>query len=121
MFLISSKNTASFSSNAIIQMRNVWIGFSISPRLRTKLSNVKFRDRINELRSVLSGHGYSNVTISVAFACNGLTTEISDEFKQEQKHLLDSYDNGTFAAFSFHPWGADELVNRINALEKRTR
>ena len=122
IFLISAKNTATFSSNAIIQLRNGldWIFNKPKADVQT-LSNVKFRDRINELRSVLSGLGYSNVSISVAFACNGLTTEISEEFRQEQKHILDSYDNGTFASFSFQPWGADELINRINTLEKRTR
>jgi hypothetical protein len=122
IFLVSAKNTSTFSSNAIIQLRNGldWVFNKPKADVQT-LSNVKFRDRINELRSVLSGLGYSNVNIYVAFACNGLTNEISDEFKQEQKNILDSYDNGTFASFSFQPWGADELVNRINALEKRTR
>lgn len=122
IFLISAKNTASFSSNAIIQMRNGldWTFNKPKADIQT-LSNVKLRDRINDLRSVLSGIGYSNVNISVAFACNGLTSEISEEFKQESKHILDSYDNGTFASFSFRAWGADELVERINTLEKRTR
>jgi AIPR protein len=82
---------------------------------------VKFRDRINDLRSVLSGLGYSNVSISVAFVTNGLTGALSDEFKQEQKHILDKYDNETFAGFSFEPWGADELITRINMLEKKNK
>jgi hypothetical protein len=34
---------------------------------------------------------------------------------------MDKYDNGTFAGFSFEPWGADELINRINILEKRNK
>ncbi len=122
VFIISAKNTATFSSNAIIQLRNGldWIFNKPKADVQT-LANVRFKDRINDLRAVLSGHGYSNVNISVAFVCNGLTTEISEEFKQEQKHILDNYCNGTFCSFIFEPWGADELVNRINALEKRTR
>ena len=74
-----------------------------------------------DLRSVLSGAGYSNVAIFVIFVTNGLTSQLSDEFKQEQKHILDNYDNGTFASFSFEPWGADELISRMNALEKKNK
>lgn len=120
--IISAKNTGSFSSNAILQLRNGldWIFNKAKADVQT-LANVKFRDRINDIRSELNGLGYSNVSISVAFVCNGLTPEISEEFKQEQKHILDNYDNGTFCAFTFQPWGADELINRITALEKRTR
>lgn len=122
VYIISAKNTATFSSNAIIQLRNGLDWTFNKPKADVQtLLNVKFKDRINDLRSVLNGVGYSNVNISVAFVCNGLTAEISDEFKQEQKHILDVYDNGTFCSFSFQPWGADELVNRINVLEKRTR
>jgi len=85
------------------------------------LANAKFKDRVNDLRSVLNGLGYSNVNITVAFVCNGLSSEISDEFRQEHKHIMDQYANGTFGSFSFEPWGADELINRINALEKRNK
>ncbi|MGA7829646.1 MAG: AIPR family protein [Terracidiphilus sp.] len=122
VYIISAKNTDSFSSNAIIQMRNGldWAFNKPKADLAT-LSNTKFRDRVMELRSVLSGVGYSNVEISVVFVTNGLTSELSDEFKQEEKHILDSYNNGTFASFSFEPWGADELINRMNALEKRNK
>lgn len=122
VYIISAKNTGSFSSNAIIQMRNGLDWTFNKPKIDiSALSNKMFRDRINDLRSVLSGLGYSNVSIAVAFVTLGLTTEISAEFKQEQKHILDKYDNGTFARFSFDPWGADELVTRLNALEKRNK
>ena len=122
VYIVSAKNTGTFSSNAIIQMRNGldWI-FSKTKADLTTLSNTKFRDRINDLRSVLSGLGYSNVSITVAFVTDGLTSELSDEFVQEQKHILDKYDNGTFARFSFEPWGADELVTRLNAIEKKNK
>ncbi len=89
IYIISAKNTATFSSNAIVQLRNGldWVFNKAKADVQT-LSNVKLKDRINDLRSVLNGLGYSNVSISVAFVCNGLTAEISDEFKQEQKHIL---------------------------------
>ncbi len=122
IYIISAKNTDTFSSNAIIQMRNGldWVFNKPKADVQT-LSNVKFKDRINDLRSVLNGLGYSNVSIAVSFVCNGLSPEISGEFKQEQKHILDQYANGTFNSFSFEPWGADELINRINVLEKRNK
>lgn len=122
VYILSGKNTESFSSNAIIQMRNGldWI-FNKSKSDVAGLSNAKFKDRINDLRSVLSGLGYSNVNIVTAFVTNGLASEISAEFKQEEKHILDKYDNGTFAKFRFEPWGADELINRLNALEKKNK
>jgi hypothetical protein len=122
IYIINGKNTDSFSSNALIQMRNGldWIFNKPKADVQT-LTNSKFKDRINDLRSVLNGLGYSNVSINVAFVCNGLSSEISDEFKQEQKHILDQYDNSTFGSFTFLPWGADELINRINSLEKRNK
>lgn len=122
VYLISAKNTRGFSSNAIIQMRNGldWVFNKPKADVQT-LTNVKFKDRINELRSVLSGLGYSNVTINVLFVCNGLSAEISDEFRQEEKHILDHYDNGTFSSFRFEGWGADELITRLNVLEKKNK
>jgi hypothetical protein len=86
VFLISAKNTSTFSSNAIIHLRNGldWVFNKPKADVQT-LSNVKFRDRIIELRSVLSGLGYSNVSISVAFACNGSTKDISDAHPRQQR------------------------------------
>jgi AIPR protein len=122
VYIISAKNTDTFSSNSIIQMRNGldWVFNKPKADLQT-LSNAKFRDRINDLRSVLNGLGYANVRINVVFVTNGLTSELSVEFGQEKKHITDQYDNGTFARFSFEAWGADELVMHINALEKRNK
>jgi hypothetical protein len=122
IYILSAKNTDTFSSNAIIQMRNGldWI-FNKPKSDLTTLANLKFRDRVNDLRSALNGLGYSNVTIKVAFVTNGLTTELSKEFEQEQKHILDRYDNGTFAEFSFEPLGADELINQIHAIERHKK
>jgi hypothetical protein len=120
--IISAKNTDGFSSNAIIQMRNGldWVFNKPKADVQT-LTNTKFKDRVNDLRSVLNGLGYSNVNITVAFVCNGISSNISAEFKQEHKHIMDQYANGTFGSFSFEPWGADELIDRINALEKRNK
>jgi len=122
IFIISAKFTDGFSSNAIILMRN-GLGWMLN-RLRTEvatISNETFRDKILEVRSVLSGMGPSNVRVRCYFATNGLTSALSVEYQQEVRGILAEYDNGTFAEFTFETLGADELVNLINRTERRNR
>jgi len=122
IFIISAKFTEGFSSNAIILMRN-GLGWMLN-RPRTEvatISNEAFRDKILEVRSVLSGLGPSNVRVRCYFATNGSTSTLSAEYQQEVRGILAEYDNGTFAEFSFETLGADELVALINRIERRTR
>jgi hypothetical protein len=122
IFIISAKFTEGFSSNAIILMRN-GLGWMLN-RPRTEvatISNEAFRDKILDVRSVLSGIGPSNVRVRCYFATNGLTSTRSDEYQQEVRGILAEYDNGTFAEFSFDTLGADELVSLINRIERRNR
>lgn len=122
IFIISAKFTDSFSSNAIILMRN-GLGWMLN-RPRTEvatISNEAFRDKISEVRSVLSGIGPSNVRVRCYFATNGLTSALSAEYQQEVRGILAEYDNRTFAEFTFDTLGADELVSLINRSEKRNR
>jgi hypothetical protein len=122
IFIISAKYTNGFSSNAIILMRN-GLGWMFN-RPRTDvatISNEPFRDKILEVRSVLSGIGPANIRIHCYFATNGLTSDLSAEYQQEVKGILAEYSNGTFVEFTFETLGADELVALINRLEKRNR
>ncbi len=120
--IISAKFTNGFSSNAIIQMRNGLNWMLNRPRTEVStITNQAFRDKILDVRSVLSGIGPSNVRVHCYFATNGLTSEISDEYRQEVRGILAEYDNETFAEFSFETLGADELVGLINRIERRTR
>jgi len=122
IFIISAKFTDGFSSNAIILMRN-GLGWMLN-RPRTEvatISNEAFRDKILDVRSVLSGIGPANVRVRCYFATNGLTATLSSEYQQEVRGILAEYDNGTFAEFTFETLGADELVGLINRIEKRTR
>lgn len=122
IFIISAKLTNGFSSNAIILMRN-GLGWMLN-RPRTEIatiSNESFRDKILEVRSVLSGIGPSNIRIHCYFATNGLTSDLSAEYQQEVRGILAEYNNGTFVEFTFETLGADELVALINRLEKRNR
>jgi hypothetical protein len=122
IFIISAKFTDGFSSNAIILMRN-GLGWMFN-RQRTEvatISNEAFRDKILEVRSVLSGIGPSNVRVRCYFATNGLSSAIAAEYQQEVRGILAEYDNGTFSEFSFDTLGADELVGLINRIERRNR
>ena len=122
VFIISAKFTEGFSSNAIILMRN-GLGWMLN-RPRTEvaaISNEAFRDKILEVRSVLSGIGPSNVRVRCYFATNGLASALSAEYQQEVSGILAEYDNGTFAEFTFETLGADELVGLINRTERRNR
>lgn len=121
-YILQVKNTESFSSNTLIKMRNGldWI-FNKPRKDIDQLKNVKFKDKISEYRSIQSGIGPSNISIIVAFVTNGLVDEVSEEFKQEKKTILDRYDNGTFSKFEFQVWGADELINYSNKLERTNR
>jgi hypothetical protein len=122
IYILQVKNTLSFSSNMLIQMANGLDWIFNKPRTDINgLINVKFKDKIIEYRSIQSGIGPSNIHIVVSFVTNGNSSDISDEFKQERKSLLDRYDNGTFASFEFIALGADELVSRINSFEKKNK
>ncbi len=122
IFIISAKFTDGFSSNAIILMRN-GLGWMLNrPRAEVAtISNEAFRDKILDVRSVLSGIGPSNIRVRCYFATNGLTSTLSTEYQQEVRGILAEYDNGTFAEFTFETLGADELVGLINRSERRSR
>jgi AIPR protein len=122
IYILQAKNTTSFSSNNLIQMHNglYWI-FNAKRAEVDKLPNVKFRDKILEVRSERNSLGPSNIHVTVAFVTNGLTENLSDEFLQEERAIRHEYDNGTFASFDLRIWGADELVSQLNMIEKKDR
>jgi hypothetical protein len=122
VYIIQAKNTDGFSSNALIQMKNGlhWLFNKPRSEFRT-LSNISFRDKITEYRSIQTSLGPSNIRVIVRFVTMGHTIDLSDEFNQELRAILNEFDNGTFEGFSCEPLGADELVQLINIQEKRKR
>jgi len=122
VYVIQCKNTETFSSNALVLFKNGldWILNKRRAEVE-KLGNTKLRDRILEFRSVQSGIGPSNIRFTAIFATNGLTSDVSDEFRQEFKSILIQYDNGTFESFKLDILGAEELTSKINAIEKHGR
>ncbi|MBK7231730.1 MAG: hypothetical protein IPH93_05590 [Saprospiraceae bacterium] len=120
IYITQIKNEESFSSNCIIQIRNglQWIFEKRQSDIDT-LSNIKFKDRIKDYRTVQSNLGPSNIYVKVAYITKGLISQLSDEVIQEIKTINDNYDNGTFARFTFETIGADEIVDILNSQEKR--
>jgi len=122
VYIIQAKNTDGFSSNSLVLLRNGLDWVLNKPRADlANLANVRLRDRILEFRAIRSGDGPSNIAVTVAFVTNGVASERSDEFRQEEKGIVSAYDNGTFSSFELLTWGADELVARINFLERHER
>lgn len=122
VYILQVKNTASFSSNALIQMRNGlnWM-FNKTRKDVLTLKNVEFKDKILEYRALQSNLGPSNIRILVGFVTNGISSKISDEFIQERQTIIDEYDNDTFEEFEFVTYGADELVTLLKAQQRQTR
>lgn len=122
VYVIQSEHTTSFSSNALIQLHNglSWL-FERSRKDIDTLANKALRDKILEYRATLSNLGPSNIRVHVRFVTNGLTQELSEEFKQERVAILANYDNDTFEHFSMEALGCDELIDLSKAQERQTR
>jgi len=123
VYLIQAKNTNSFSSNVLIQMRNGlnWVFAKPKHDVET-LANTKLRDKIVEFRSLWNALGPSNLHLVTVFAAaGGDTSALSDEFKQEASTIRSNYDNGTFEKFELLILGSAELNQRIAAMERRDR
>jgi hypothetical protein len=122
IYITQIKNEDSFKSNAIIQIKNGldWVFNKKRSDVNT-LINKKFKDKIEEIRSIRTEFGPSNLNIKVAYICKGYKDEISDECLQEAKSIIEEYDNGTYNTFSFDLLGSNELVELLNNQEKRNR
>jgi hypothetical protein len=122
VYILQTKNTESFSSNALIQLHNGlrWLFEQPRKELDT-LSNKALRDKILEYRAVISNLGPSNVRVYVRFVTFGLTDKLADEFIQELKAIRNDYDNDTFEHFSIEPLGCDELIELSKTQERQTR
>jgi hypothetical protein len=122
IFIVQVKNTQSFESNILIQMHNglQWIFNKSRPDIST-LSNTNFKDQILKYRTLQSSIGPSNIHVRVAYVTNAPGTIVSDECRQEEKSIIDEYDNDVFASFKFEYWSAAEIVDRINAIDKKNK
>lgn len=122
IYILQVKNTQSFESNVLIQMRNGLQWIFNKPRSDVEtLNNKNFKDQIFAYRALQSSIGPSNIHVRVAYITNAPGTLVSDECDQEKKTIDDEYDRDVFASFKFEYWSANEVVDRINALDKKDR
>lgn len=122
VFIIQSKFTESFSSNALIQLGNGlrWV-FQRSRKDLDSLTNTGLRDKILEYRALQSNLGPSNIRVCVYFVTNGDTSNLSAEFRQELKGFHETYGNDTFEFFALTPIGFNELTDLSKKQERQTR
>jgi hypothetical protein len=122
IYITQVKNEDTFKSNAIIQLKNGldWIFNKKKADLNT-LINVKFKDKIVEIRDLRTSLGPSNLNIKVAYITKGYGSEISDECLQEANSIIEEYENGTYSSFSFELIGSNELVELLGKQEKRNK
>ncbi|WP_102796935.1 AIPR family protein [Bowmanella denitrificans] len=122
VYILQVKNTQSFSSNILVQLRNglQWV-FNKSRADISALSNTNLKDQILSYRALQSSIGPSNIHVKVAYITNAPRKVISNECIEEEKSITDEYDNEVFASFKFEYWSAEEIVDRINALEKKNK
>lgn len=122
VYIVQTKYTDSFSSNALIQLGNGlrWV-FQRPRRDLDSLTNTALRDKILEYRALQSNLGPSNIRVYVSFVTNGDASKVSAEFLQELKGIRDTYGSDTFEAFTIAPFGFDELTNLSKIQERQKR
>ena len=122
IYIFQGKSSGSFSSNALVGLRNGLHWLFQTPRQELKkLGNTALRDKIFEFRAVQSNWGPSNIRLFVRFIANGHTGTLSDEYRQEAAKLVSEYDNETYDRFDFQTIGSDELVELLNREERQSR
>ena len=122
IYIVQTKYTDSFSSNALVQLGNGlrWV-FQRPRKDLDSLANTALRDKILEYRALQNNLGPSNIRVHVRFVTIGDTKKVSAEFLQELKGIREAYGNDTFESFSIDPIGIDELTDLSKMQERQTR
>ena len=124
VYILQGKYTHSFSSNAIVKLRNGLNWMFNRPRKDVeRVQNLKLRDNIVEYRSIQGGQGPANIRVRVAVVTNGATSALEDDCEclQEVRNISAEYGNDTFEEFTVRLWGCDELVEEMNVQERKAR
>ncbi|NQU53660.1 MAG: AIPR family protein [Bacteroidetes bacterium] len=122
IYITQAKNEDSFSSNSLIQIRNGlnWI-FNKKKADVDTLTNTNFKDKIKDCKNLVALIGPSNIEVRVAYITNALSTNVSNECAQELHTIVEQFDNDTYSKFTFEMIGAIEIVDRLNAQEKKNK
>ena len=122
VYIIQGKNSGTFSSNALVGLKNGLNWLFQTPRKElASLGNTALRDKIYEFRALQSSIGPSNIRLFVRFVTTGDASALSDEYNQEARKLVSEYDNETYDKFDFQTFGSDELVELLNREERQSR
>ncbi|MBC8106015.1 MAG: AIPR family protein [Anaerolineae bacterium] len=119
VFITQTKLGASFSSNDIVLLKNglSWCFEKGGDELKS-LKNLRLRKRIEELWISLKQVGPSRLRVVVSYITTGSTDHLSDEFAQERA-ALERYLSGLgFSDTSVQVWGAAELVQRADEIDR---
>jgi hypothetical protein len=120
ILILQAKGTESFSSNMLTLMGNGLSWVFEKPRVEYQgLSNLPFVRKIDEVREFRNRSGPSNMRVRVYFVTKGDTNSLSDEFASELAQLRQKYSNGGFQSFSIEALGASDLVDLMEARERR--
>lgn len=117
--IIQAKNVNGFSSDICIKIRNglKWM-FEIPKSEYSTLKNQDLVNKIKELRELRSKYGPSNLNVFVYFVTKGNTGELSEEYLQERKILVEKYSSVGFGKFEYKEVGSIELVDYIDEQDR---
>lgn len=122
IYVIQSKHTKGFSSNALTLLANGLTWLFDEPRSEfSKLPNSNFVNKISEFRELRNRLGPSNLSIDIYFVTIGNEEQISNEYSSEIQKITKRYDNNTFDRFKIHSIGSNKLVELINIQEKKSK
>lgn len=122
VLILQSKNSESFSSNAVTLLGNGLSWIFEKPKSQYQgLSNVPFVRKIDEIREFRNRSGPGNMVVRVYFVAKGDTKTLSNEFKEELKEIREKFAAGAFRKFSINVLGAAELVGLLVERERREK
>lgn len=122
VYVIQSKHTNGFSSNALTLLANGLTWLFDEPRSEfSKLPNLNFVNKISEFREIRNRLGPSNLSIDIYFVTIGNEEQISIEYSSEIQKITQKYDNNAFDCFKIHSIGSNKLVELINIQEKKSK
>lgn len=113
------KYKTSFESNIVKQMK-YGIEFVLNVPKKDIITNPNksFVDKIMETRDVRKEICDINTVINIYYITIGDEKKVSDEYNDVVNNIITTYDNGIFESVNFYTIGENEIINKINSIEK---
>jgi len=114
--LIQVKNTNGFSANVVSLMKTgLDFIFKIPRKQIEELTNVKFREKILEVREIIKTYGNNNISVICNFVTMGDEDDLPEEATQNRENVMAEYGKSNiFSDFEFNFVGVHELDRLIN-------